>query len=436
MIAQNLHRLKVEKSDQCLTSYAGLPLLSELAHQTGLVEQLDAIPGLWQRQGSYRTSDYIMSLAMTLIAGGEGLDDTRLLRCDPGLNQLTFPTMPAANTFGEFLRRFGHRSLHHLSRVVSGLGVSNIVGNGPLTLDIDSSLIESNKEEAAKTYKGFDGYNPLLAWLAEPNVFLGGVFRAGNASPQSHLKSLLKYCRAQLPKNIPLNLRSDSAGYRLDLIDYCQRNGVRFTITADLDSAVRETIEAIPEKHWRLVVRGEDTFLLAETIHVPGGAGDNAYKLPAYRLIVTKRLTGQLELFKDPIKHHAILSDFDESWPTERLLDHHNARGTAEKALAELKNGFGLDKLPCKDLFANAAFFQTVMLAYNLVQTFKRHALPEGWRTFCIKNLRFRLLCQAAIVVTHARRLVMKLSAAFPFFEVFEQARWAVMNPAIAPACG
>ena len=121
MIAQNLHRLKVEKSDQCLTSYAGLPLLSELAHQTGLVEQLDAIPGLWQRQGCYRTSDYIMSLAMTLIAGGEGLDDTRLLRCDPGLNQLTFPTMPAANTFGEFLRRFGHRSLHHLSRTVSGL---------------------------------------------------------------------------------------------------------------------------------------------------------------------------------------------------------------------------------------------------------------------------------------------------------------------------
>ena len=39
-----------------------------------------------------------------------------------------------------------------------------------MTLDIDSSLVEADKKEAQKTYKGFDGYNPLLAWLDEPNV--------------------------------------------------------------------------------------------------------------------------------------------------------------------------------------------------------------------------------------------------------------------------
>lgn len=436
MIAQNLHRLKVEKSSHYLTSFAGLPLLAELAHQSGLIKRLDAIPGLWQRDGRYSTSDYVMGLAMTLIAGGEGLDDTRLLRSDPGLNQLTFPAMPAANTFGEFLRRFDHRSLYRLGEAVAKQAVGNISGNGPLTLDIDSSLIESNKDEAKKTYKGFDGYNPVLAWLAEPNVFLGGVFRDGNASPQTHLKSLVKYCRAHLPQDTALRLRSDSAGYRLDLMDYCRRHKMGFTITADLDAAVRETIEAIPKKAWQLILRGDDQFLLAETIHVPGAAGDNAYKLPAFRLVVTQRLTGQLELFKDVVKHHAIITNFDESWTTEQLLDHHNDRGTAEKAFGELKNGYGLDKLPCKELFANAAFFQVTLLAYNLVQTFKRYALPEGWRSFGIKNLRFRLLCQAAIVVRHARRLVMKLSANFPFFNVFEQARWAVISPGLAPACG
>ncbi len=432
MIAQNLHRLKVEKSSHHLTSFAGLPLLTELAHQTGLIKQLDKIPGLWERDGRYGTSDYVMGLAMTLIAGGEGLDDTRLLRGDPGLSLLTFPAMPAANTFGEFLRRFGHRSLYRLADAVAEEALRSVTGNEPLTLDIDSSLIESNKEEAKKTYQGFDGYNPLLAWLAEPNVFLAGVLRNGNASPQSHLKSLLKYCRARLPQGTPLRLRSDSAGYRLDLIDYCHRNEMGFTITADMDAAVRESVETIPNKAWQLIIRGEDQFLLAETIHVPGGGGDNAYKLPAFRLVVTQRLTGQLELFKDVVKFRAIITNFDESWDSKQVLDHHNDRGTAEKAIGELKNGYGLDKLPCKELFANAAFFQVGMLAYNLVQTFKRHALPKSWRTFCIKNLRFRLLCQAAIVVRHARRLVMKLSAAFPHFEVFEQARWAVLSPVLA----
>lgn len=431
MIAQNLHRLKVEKSSQHLTSFAGLPLLSELAHQVGIIDRLDAIPGLWEREGLYKTSDYVMSLALTLIAGGEGLDDTRILRSDPGLGQLVFPNMPAANSIGRFLRRFNHSSLYRLGEAVSAQALANVGSYKTLTLDIDSTLIESEKDEAKKTYKGFDGYNPLLAWLAEPDVFLAGVFRDGNASPQSHLLPLVKYCHRRLPRDVKLQLRSDSAGYRLDLIDYCQQNGIPFAIGADLDPAVVEAIEHIPKKDWRLVVRGEDVFLLAETIHVPGGSASGTH-LSACRLIVTQRANAQLELFEPAIRYRAILSDLDASLTTEQALDFYNARGTAEKAIGELKNGYGLCKLPCGQLFPNAAFFQIGLLAYNLVQTFKRFALPEGWKTFCIKNLRFRLLCQAAIVIRHARRIVLKLSAAFPNFSVFESARWAILAPQVA----
>lgn len=435
MIARNLHRLKVEKGSLQTTSFAGLPLLSELAHHTGLIKELDTIPGLWERHGRYTTSDYVMGMAMTLIAGGEGLDDTRIIRADAGLKRLVFPSLPAANSWGDFLRRFGHRGLHHLGMVASRQALLNCRGYRTLTLDIDSSLIESHKKAAKVGYKGFRGYNPVLAWLAEPDVFLAGLFRDGNASPQCNLTSLLRYCKRRLPKGTNLRVRADSAAYRLDFIDYCRRHDMRFTISADLDPAVVEAIEAIPRKAWRLVVRGNDSFLLAETIHVPGGAG-SPYKLPAYRLIVTQRLSGQLELFKPVIKYRAILADFPESWSTEQVLDHHDDRGAAEKAIGELKNGYGLDKLPCGQLFANAAFFQIGLIAYNLVQTFKRFALPKGWKKFCIKNLRFRLLCQAAIIVRHARRLVLKISSTFPFFDVFEQARWAVIDPGLAPAGG
>jgi hypothetical protein len=300
-----------------------------------------------------------------------------------------------------------------------------------LTLDIDSSVIESHKEAAKMSYQKVPGYNPVLAWLAEPDVFLGGVFRDGNASPQCNLTSLLRYCRNLLPTSVDLRVRSDSAGYRLDFINDCHRHAKGFTITADLDAAVMESIEAIPEKSWQLVVKDNESFLLAETIHVPGGCG-NRYDLPAFRLVVKRWLSGQLELFKPVVKHYAILTDFPESWSAKQVLDHHNDRGSAEKAIGELKNGYGLSGLPCGELSANAAFFQISLIAYNLMQTFKRFALPEGWKTFCIKNLRFRLLCQAARVVRHAGYLVMKLSAAFPFFEIFEKARWAILSPQLA----
>ncbi len=85
MIGQLGHTWKVEKSAERMTSFAGLPLLTELAHRSKLIADLDAVAGIWERQGKYRTSDYVMSLELTLIAGGESLEDTRLLREDGGL---------------------------------------------------------------------------------------------------------------------------------------------------------------------------------------------------------------------------------------------------------------------------------------------------------------------------------------------------------------
>lgn len=75
------------------------------------------------------------------------------------------------------------------------------------------------------------------------------------------------------------------------------------------------------------------------------------------------------------------------------------------------------------------------MIAYDLVQLFKRRALPQGWQTLGIKSLRFRLLGQAGRVVRHARQVVLRLSADFPFLTVFDAARWAVLSP-LAAGCG
>ena len=427
MIARNLHRLKVEKTSASVTSFAGIPLLTELAHSTGAIKRLDAIDGLWRRKSEYSTSDYIIGLAMTLAAGGDTLDDTRLLRGDAALCSLALSDLPCANTLGEFLRRFDNRSLYRLGEVATAQAFCNVKLGQDITLDIDSTIIESDKAAAKMTYKGFTGYNPLVAWLAGPDVFMGGVFRDGNASPQTHILPLLKYCHKRLPPGTKFKFRSDSAGYKLSVMKYCHDNAIPFKISADINEAVREVIDLIPEKDWRLVIRGEDTFLLAETVYAPGGEPRDT-GMPSFRLIATKKL-GQLELFGDPLKRRAIITNLANEYTTEGVLDFHNDRGNAEKAIGELKNGYGLNKLPCSELKANAAYFHTALLAYNLVATFKNKALPAGWKRFGIKNLRFRLLCQAAVVARHARRVIVKLSETYPFFDVFKQARWAVLAP-------
>ena len=434
MILQNGHRLKVEKSkDLVMTSFAGLPLLTELAHHIGLIAALDELPGLWKRQGTYTSSDYILGLALTLASGGEGLDDTRVLAGDKGLSQMALPGIPAANSFGEFLRRFTKRTLQRLGDIVSRQAACGLKPGQTITLDIDSSVIASDKKDAKRTYKGIDGYNPLLAWIDELDVFMGGAFREGNASPQSHIASLLRYCHRRMPADIKVRLRSDSAGYQIKVMQTCTRYGYEFAIRADLDAAVRATIERIPDHAWQLVVRGNDSFLLAETVHAPGNAGRRDQpSLPAYRLVVIRR-TGQLDLFRDPIEYYPIITDLPASMSAEQVVDFYNGRGRMEKAIGEAKNGFALHWLPCGEFLANAAYFQTALLAYNLARTFKRVALPEGWQNLSIKSLRFRLLCHAGVIVRHARQLILRLSDAFPFYDIFEQARWAVISPQAVP---
>jgi len=111
------------------------------APRSKLIEDLDAVPGLWERHGRYATSDYVMRLALTLIAGGEGLEDARL----------------APNSLGDFPRRFGHMTISRLKRVNARQVRRALAQRGPghLTLDVDSSLIESDKKEAQKTCAGF-----------------------------------------------------------------------------------------------------------------------------------------------------------------------------------------------------------------------------------------------------------------------------------------
>lgn len=427
LLGRHLERVKYEQSAQRLTSFAGLAFLAEVADHLGVGRLINDIPGLSERHRRYTPADYALSLILTLAAGGDTLDEVNLLRHDPGLTDIFGGPLAAPNSLGEFLRRFDRSALFRLSQVGSFLARQVIERQRlkELTLDIDATLIESKKEEARVMYTGERGYDPLLAWIAEANVWLTGVFRPGNASPQSHLLPLIKRCERLLPQGTRLRVRSDSAAYQIKIVRHCHRAGHLFFIAADLDSAVMTAIHSIPQKDWKIVEDGKEPYALAQTVHVLGE--NNAADLPAFRLIVKRTLSGQLELFKSPLRHHAVLTNAPESWSAQEVLDFYNKRGTMEKAIETLKNDTGLGQLPCGSLLANAAYFQMTLLTYNLLQLFKVVALPLDWRSFGWKKLRYRLIGQAALVVKHARDTIVKLARDYVYYPVFEQARWAVL---------
>ena len=74
-------------------------------------------------------------------------------------------------------------------------------------------------------------------------------------------------------------LRCDSAFYQAGIINFCFEHNTLFTITADQDKAVKESIKAIREEAWQ-PYQGDRQ--IAETIHTMNDTKG------AFRLIVIR----------------------------------------------------------------------------------------------------------------------------------------------------
>jgi hypothetical protein len=215
-----------------------------------------------------------------------------------------------------------------------------------------------------------------------------------------------------------MRIRSDSAWYNYKVMDFCQDHGILFSITAEMHSALKEALRAIPQDHW---LPFDDRQQIAETAYVVGKSRR------AYRVVALRVLADQPDLFDGAYLYYAVITNMDHC-NAKRLILWHRQRATSENIIKELKHGFALRRLPCGQLLANAAFFHIALLSYNLVQAFKLLILPSGWQTFTVKTLRYRLLHIPGIVGQHARSLILKLPSAHPYRVPFSNARYRIIG--------
>ena len=412
-------RFQISPGSSGVTAFGGLPLIAHLAESLGVIAAIDRqLGGLKRRRRGYAVWQPLLSLVLLLVAGGNRLDDIELLRSDRNLRRLLGQArLPAATTLGGFLRRFNRRSLAALSQVSASLVTRVLLKRHitAVTLDFDATLIESHKQDARMTYKGFRGYDPLLCFVAETGQVLRGIFRPGNASPSGNALSFLRGTLKLLPPWLSrISIRSDSAWYNHELLDYCHARRIRFAITAVITDPLVETLKAIPEAEWRPLDRDKQKKIASEVAVTYYVVGNGAR---AYRLVAVRRPARQSDVFRGAYDYYAVITNIEDTRPAA-LIRWHRKRANAENMIKELKLGLGLDNLPCGELLANAAYFEANILAYNLVQTLKQIVLPAGWRQYAMKTLRVRLFTMGATVVRHARQLLLRISAEHPYWQI------------------
>jgi hypothetical protein len=91
-------------------------------------------------------------------------------------------------------------------------------------------------------------------------------------------------------------------------------------------------------------------------------------------------------------------------------------------------------QLPSGRFGANAAWWALAILAHNLNAAMKQLVLGETWVAKRMKAVRFRLIALPGRVVSHARKLIIRLGAGIEAMSMIVTARQTIRELACGPA--
>lgn len=208
----------IEQSDEHLTPVAGLALVGEIIDHTALKFRLNKtrIPGVSSPDISH--GDVITSYIGLLCQGRSDFDHIELFRDDPFFAAaLDIQDVPSSPTLRQRLDMIAHSVpyqeiiLEETARFLKKLKapVTPVtLGSGEqkrqyVPLDIDVTPFDnsnSKKEGVSRTYKGYDGYAPIFAYLGKEGYCVNTELRAGKQHCQKgtpdFLRRALTFARA------------------------------------------------------------------------------------------------------------------------------------------------------------------------------------------------------------------------------------------------
>ena len=346
------YKYEEEKNEGGITALAGLPIYLDLASVLGVAECIRAHVHVRESGQGWTDEQAILSLMLLNLAGGDCVDDIRILEKDEGFCKVLgrvetkglsrgqrramerrwrkerHRTVPSPTALFRYLEAFhdpeqekqrqqGKAFIPGPNEHLQGLRRANKDfmaslqkrhPQGEATLDTDATLIETQKKEALFSYEGYKAYQPFNVWWGEQGVVLHTEFRDGNVPAGYQQLRVLQEALEMLPEGVSkVYLRSDTAGYEHELLRYCEKGQnerfgrIEFAIGVDVTEEFKKAVAEVEESEWKPIYKeskGERTKMKtewAEVCFVPS-AISRSKKDPDYRYLATRELLEQAEL--------------------------------------------------------------------------------------------------------------------------------------------
>lgn len=354
------YQYQAQEKNSGMTALSGLPLFLDLFRSSGLFESISRHIGVRTASQGWTDAQMVSSLVLLQLAGGECVDDLRILEADEGFSRLLLGvehyglprrvrrelerrwrksrtrTVPSPSSAFRYLSAFHDPSQENLRVEGKALipapngalrGFAGVMrdlaafvfrraGHKTATLDMDATLVETLKENALFCYEKFKAYQPINTYWAEPGLMLHTEFRDGNVPAGHEQLRVLQEALSLLPEGVEkVYVRSDTAGYQWDLLSYCARGDherfgkIEFAVGSDVTAAFKKAVSEVPEGEWRPLFREKNGSRVetdqeyAEVCYVPNEAAKGGKHGPSYRfLAIRERFSIQLGLPEIPVQ--------------------------------------------------------------------------------------------------------------------------------------
>jgi hypothetical protein len=437
---------RAERDD--VTARAGLPLVIETMRALGIDELARReLPQAKRRRG-FLPEEKLEALVALITAGGDRVEDVRVLAEDKGLEKMLGNSFPSPDALLDFIGQFhdpkcfedrppekkawvppeseGLLALDVVNREVVRRGADRSVTEA--TIDHDGTIIEAHKQDAKVAYEGTRGYQPLVAVWAEQQMIVSDEFRDGNVAGGEDPLSSVQKAFANLPPWVNRRrFRADSAAYYTPLLKYLERERIEFAISADMSKELRTACAALENERWTtLDMREHEQVEVAEVEFAPGDWSREAAPL---RYVALRFTPHQPDLFESGgVRYHAVVTNRRDMDAGQLVRWHREKAGTVEQVHRVLKDELAAGVLPSARFGANAAWFRINALTFNVLTVLKRRALPEGFRNARPKRLRYELFTLAAELVVHQSRFAVRVPLGDDRFNEIAAARARLLS--------
>jgi hypothetical protein len=407
-----------------ITRFGGLFIFQQFCKSLGLRRFLQR-QVIWPPYAERRfpPADLFLAHLFANVAGIGRVENTKALNLN-GLfpHLLGLPDFPHRDTLRQFLWRFDAPMLRNLKAAHDLLRRElfqrmKLLWNAVVDMDA-TQLTVYGKQEAAtvgynKAHKGKASYSPLLTNEGRSGLSLALELRSGHEHSSTGALPLLIDSLDLLPKTIAATrtrVRAHAGFLDKDMVQALDGGGYGYVVSSRITGPLQSRLPGLRFHPFR------EDWAAADFLYQPT-AWDNKHRFVAIRHRVQEEGPSSALFQNDGHDFRVLVTNLDLE--PEAVWRFYTDRANQELLIRELKNAYDMAKIPTRSFFANAAYLEIALWAYDLVMAFKALCLPEAFQSWALATLRREFWSLPAQWVRTDNRNLLRLPPSFEYQDAF-----------------